>query len=89
MADATKKSLLSRFGSGLKKAGKMAMDAYLNPDSPNPAGSATKEAAGGLVAGSVRNVLRKAMKRGPRSFDNPKAAPAKRATGSRFVRTDA
>lgn len=82
MANDTKKSFLARFGSGMKKAGGAALSAYLNP-----AGAGNEVGKG--AAGTVRGVLRKALRKGPRSFDDKKTAAPKIPPRRSFVRTDA
>ena len=82
MPNDTKKSLLARFGSGMKKAGSAALSAYFNP-----AGAGSE--VGKRFPGTVRGVLGKALKRGPRSFDDPKAKPRPKNKARRsFVKTD-
>ena len=82
MPSDTKKSFLARFGGGMKKAGSAALSAYFNP-----AGAGEK--AGSSIPSTVRGVLGKALKRGPRSFDDKKTAAPKIPARRSFVRTDA
>ena len=82
MPNDTKKSLLARFGSGMKKAGGAALSAYFNP-----AGAGSE--VGKRFPGTVRGVLGKALKRGPRSFDEKKPTAPKIKPRRSFVRTDA
>lgn len=81
MPNDTKKSFLARFGGGMKKAGGAALSAYFNP-------AAAGEKAGSGIPSTVRGVLGKALKRGPRSLDEKKTTAPKIKPRRSFVRTD-